>query len=285
MPATQEGETKRPQEVAPPPDLVKRTRLRKATEFVERVGRSSVHFLIVLGFWWAFHAINQPPENILVSPWRVLETAADLMRTGILTEFIELSLRRLLVSLVLCVAIGVPVGLLLGLNRYISVAFEPFLRFFQGVSGIAWLPLALVWFGFTETTIQVIIVYTMIIPIIFNTMIGIRTVPDRYRDMCRSLGGGWPRILRDVYLPGMLPSTLIGIRLGIGYGWRALIAGEFIVGGGGLGSMIFTARGFGQIDRIIVGMIMIGVLFLVMDRLILQPMEEATVSKWGLLRV
>jgi NitT/TauT family transport system permease protein/taurine transport system permease protein len=88
----------------------------------------------------------------------------------------------------------------------------------------------------------------------------------------------------DVYLPGALPSIVVGLRLGMGYGWRALIAAEMLVRQGGLGDLIFGARTFGQIDRIIVGMIVIGCLYLVIDRLIVQPIENITVARWGMLR-
>ncbi len=100
----------------------------------------------------------------------------------------------------------------------------------------------------------------------------------------RSLGAGRLRVVTDVYLPGALPSIVVGLRLGMGYGWRALIAAEMLVRRGGLGDLIFGARTFGQIDRIIVGMIVIGTLYIVVDRLLVQPIENLTVARWGVLR-
>jgi NitT/TauT family transport system permease protein/taurine transport system permease protein len=87
-----------------------------------------------------------------------------------------------------------------------------------------------------------------------------------------------------VYLPGALPSIVVGLRLGMGYGWRALIAAEMLVRGGGLGDLIFGARTFAQIDRIMVGMVVIGTLYIIVDRLIVQPIENMTVARWGVLR-
>jgi NitT/TauT family transport system permease protein/taurine transport system permease protein len=140
------------------------------------------------------------------------------------------------------------------------------------------------WFGFTERTISSIIIYTMIFPVVFNTMIGVRTVPTVVRDAARSMGAGWFRIIRDVYVPGSFPSVMTGLRLGIGFGWRALIAGEFVVGGGGLGFLIFDARTAGIIERVMLGMIVLGALWLLIDRLILRPVEEYTAVKWGMVR-
>jgi len=185
---------------------------------------------------------------------------------------------------VISMLIGVPIGFVVGINRYAAHSLEGFLRFLQGISGIAWLPLAIIWFGFSDTTTLVIVMYTLIVPIIFNTMIGVRAIPENYVLALRSLGAGHLRLVKDVYLPGALPSIVVGVRLGMGYGWRALIAAEMLVRKGGLGDLIFGARTFGQIDRIIVGMIMIGCLYIIVDRLIVQPIENLTVARWGLLR-
>ncbi len=101
---------------------------------------------------------------------------------------------------------------------------------------------------------------------------------------CGRWGRGGLRIVRDVYLPGALPSIVVGMRLGMGYGWRALIASEMLVRQGGLGDLIFGARTFGQIDRIMVGMIVIGTLYIVVDRLLVQPVEMMTLARWGVFR-
>jgi len=248
------------------------------------LARLVVPFLVLGLVWGAIKVLFDLDDDVLVSPTTVAAAIWQLIERGILPDFIGLSLRRLGIATVVSLLIAVPIGIALGLNRLVATAFEPFFRFFQAVSGIAWLPLVIVWNGFTERTIIVIITYTLAVPVIFNTMVGIKTVPQRYADMCRSLGGGTSRVLRDVYLPGSLPSMLVGFRLGIGYGWRALIAGEMLVAQGGMGDLIFAARTGNQIDRIMAGMIVIGALYLILDQLILQPFEDATVAQWGVLR-
>lgn len=241
-------------------------------------------FLLVLLIWVGAKQLLDLSNETIVFPREVVETAGDLIDTGALPEYVSKSLSRLALGSVLAVAIGVPVGLLLGSNRWSAMMFTPFLRFFQAVSGIALLPLALVWFGFTETTIQVVILYTALVPIIFTTMTGVRTIPTVYRDAIQTLGGSQARVVRDVYLPGALASVVVGVRLGIGYGWRALIAGEMLIGAGGLGFMIFDARRFFVLGQILAGMIIIGILYVVVDRLILAPIEDATVRRWGVQR-
>jgi taurine transport system permease protein len=239
--------------------------------------------LLVL-IWWAVKASGDFPENVLVSPLAVWRAFVYLVTHGVMAEYASTSLTMIGIAASLSMLIGIPVGFAVGVNRYAAHALEGFLRFLQGISGIAWLPLAIIWFGFTHTTTLVIVMYTLIVPIVFNTMIGVRAIPENYVLALRSLGAGRLRLVTDVYLPGALPSIVVGVRLGMGYGWRALIAAEMLVRKGGLGDLIFGARTFAQVDRIIVGMIMIGLLYIIVDRLIVQPIENLTIARWGLLR-
>jgi taurine transport system permease protein len=241
-------------------------------------------FAVLIAIWWTIHAVGDFPENVLVSPAAVWRAFVYLVTHGVMAEYASTSLWMIGIATVLSMLLGVPVGFAVGVNRYAAHALEGFLRFLQGISGIAWLPLAIIWFGFSHTTTLVVVMYTLVVPIIFNTMIGVRAIPENYALALRSLGASRLRLIKDVYLPGALPSIVVGIRLGMGYGWRALIAAEMLVRKGGLGDLIFGARTFGQIDRIIVGMIMIGCLYIIVDRLIVQPIENLTVARWGMLR-
>jgi taurine transport system permease protein len=241
-------------------------------------------FAVLIAIWWAIKASGDFPDNVLVSPLQVWQAFVHLTSHGVLAEYASTSLTMIGVASLISMAVGVPIGFAVGTNRYAARSLEGFLRFLQSISGIAWLPLAIIWFGFSHTTTLVIVIYSLIVPIIFNTMIGVRAIPENYTLALRSLGAGRLRLVTDVYLPGALPSIVVGLRLGMGYGWRALIAAEMLVRKGGLGDLIFGARTFGQIDRIIVGMIMIGCLYIVVDRLLVQPIENITVARWGMLR-
>jgi taurine transport system permease protein len=257
--------------------------LRAATRHFSGV-KILIPFIALVLVWWAIQAVGQFPERVLVSPARVWNVLVLLFTHGILAEYISTSMSMIGSAAAISLAIGVPVGFLVGSNRYAARGLDSFLRFLQGVSGIAWLPLVIIWFGFTHTTTLVVVIYTLIVPIIFNTMTGVRAVPEHYALALRSLGAGRLRLITDVYLPGALPSIVVGLRLGMGYGWRALIAAEMLVRQGGLGDLIFGARTSGQIDRIIGGMILIGTLYIIVDRLLVQPLENLTIARWGVLR-
>ncbi len=241
-------------------------------------------FGALIAVWWGIKLAGDVPDKLLVAPPAVWASFVVLVTHGILAEYASASLRMIGSAAVISFIVGVPLGFAVGTNRYAARALEGTLRFLQGISGIAWLPLAILWFGFTNTTTLTIVIYTLIVPIVFNTMTGVRAIPENYALALQSLGAGPLRIVWDVYLPGALPSIVVGMRLGMGYGWRALIASEMLVRQGGLGDLIFGARTFGQIDRIMVGMVVIGTLYIVVDRLLVQPVETMTLARWGVLR-
>jgi NitT/TauT family transport system permease protein/taurine transport system permease protein len=234
---------------------------------------------------WALAAATLPlPDYFLPPPSAVAAAFVDLVAKGILPDYVAESLRRILVAAVVALAVGVPLGLLLGLSRRVAEFVYPVLNFFQSVSGIAWLPLMLVWFGFGERTILVAVNYTVIFPVVFNALLGVRRVPRIYADALRTLGAPRWRIVRDVVVPGALPNIATGLRLGLAYGWRALIAAEMLVGAHGLGFMIFSAQNFHLTARIMLGMAVIGALWLLLDYFVLRPVEEATIARWGLVQ-
>src|SRR5205085_11879991 len=120
-------------------------------------------------------------------------------------------------------ATGVPLGLLVGRSRPAHAALWPPLLFFQAIGDIAWLPILLIWFGFGLATMTFVIVYTVLFPVVLNTVLGVRSVPRDLARAARSLGASPARVLWEVTLPGALPNIITGLRNGLGYGWRALI--------------------------------------------------------------
>ena len=243
--------------------------------------------LLLAGFFgaWSLASATLPvPAYVLPPPTAVLAAGHDLVVKGILPTYVFESLRRMVTAALIAFAIGVPVGLALGTSRRLAEFAYPILNFFQSVSGIAWLPLMLVWFGLGERTILVAVNYTVFFPVTLNALLGVRSVPRIYVSGLRTLGASRWRIARDVVLPGALPSIATGMRLGLAYGWRALIAAEMLVGAHGLGFMIFSAQNFHLTARIMLGMAVIGALWLVLDYFVLRPLEQATIERWGLIQ-
>lgn len=239
-------------------------------------------FIILIAIWALISHFGKFPDYFLPSPLAVVTSIGDLIAKGVLTAHVRASLLHLLVASLIGIAAAVPLGLAIGLNRYAAGFFYPLFNFFQAISGIAWTPLLIIWFGFSELTIIVAVNYTVVFPVVFNTMIGARTVPRTYINAVLTLGGSRWRVIRDVIVPGALPNIVTGVRLGLAYGWRALIAAEMLVAANGLGFMIFNAQSSHLTSRIVVGMAIIGLLWMFIDQFLLRPLEEVTIKRWGM---
>jgi taurine transport system permease protein len=242
-----------------------------------------VPFVPVVALWWGVAATEVFPRAFFPGPLEVAQGFATLTYKGILPAYLEDSIGRLAVGAACGVALGIPLGLLVGLSRAAHKALWPILLFFQAIGDIAWLPLLLIWFGFGLTTMTFVIVYTVIFPVVFNTALGVRSIPPELFRAAWSLGASRLRVLVEVILPGALPNIMTGLRNGLGYGWRALIAAEIIVGTSGIGFMMFDARRAGSAMEIVLGMIVLGLLWYVVDAWILAPIERATGQRWGLI--
>jgi NitT/TauT family transport system permease protein/taurine transport system permease protein len=241
-----------------------------------------VPFIPLIVGWWIVTELQVFPRAFLPGPAEVVRSFVSLVYTGVLPDYLQDSVVRLVVGSFWGIALGIPLGILVGLSRGAHKALWPLLMFFQAIGDIAWLPILVIWFGYGLTTMTVVIVYTVIFPVILNTVLGVRSIPINMHRAALSLGASRTRMLWEVVLPGALPNIMTGLRNGLGYGWRALIATEIIVGTSGIGFLMFDARRAGSVVEILLGMIILGILWYIVDSWILAPIERATGQRWGL---
>jgi len=245
-------------------------------------GRGVVPFAAILVAWALVTRAGVLPAIFLPPLGDVAKTTWQMLQDGSLWINIGASVGRVLVSLVISVPLAVGLGIFVGLHRWLSPVVEPIAGFFNALSGIAWLPLAVTWFGLGWVSVTFIMFNTIFFLVFYNTLVGIRTVPRILEHAVRTLGGTRRHIIFHVLIPGAMPNIVTGIRMSIGFGWRALIAAEMIATSTGLGFLIYNASNFHQTDTILVGIVTIGILWLLTDRLILQPVERWTIERWGL---
>jgi taurine transport system permease protein len=244
--------------------------------------RGAAPFAALVAAWAVVTGTGLVPALFLPPPGDVLRTAWDLARDGSLWINIAASLGRVLLGVAFSVPLAVALGVLVALHRRLAPVVEPIVAFFNALSGIAWLPLAITWFGLGWTSVTFIMFNTIFFLVFFNTLVGVRMVPRIFEHAVRTLGGSQRHVILQVLIPGALPSIATGIRMSIGFGWRALIAAEMIATSTGLGFLIYNAANFHQSDTILVGILTIGGLWLATDRLVLQPLERRTIERWGL---
>lgn len=241
-----------------------------------------IPFVAAIAVWqWVFVS-GVVPKIWLPAPGTVWNAFLEVVETGTYLDNIGASLSRLLLGVLVSGTLGISLGVLMGLRRGFADFVDPLISFLNALSGIVWIPLAILWFGLGTVTVTFIIWNAMFFLILFNTLVGVKTVPRIYEAAILTMGGGHWRVIRDVLVPGALPNIVTGVRLGMAFGWRALIAAELFAASSGLGFMIYRA-GYGfRSDIIIVGLITIGCIWMVIDRLVLVPFENWTIRRWRL---
>lgn len=251
----------------------------------DRIKGTLIFLAPIAGIFVIWHVVsmlgNWPPY-LFPSPVAVAKTAWGLIASGVLIEYLVASVGRLMLGCVAGFALAVPLGVAIGTSRFFDRLLSPVVALVQPIPGIAWIPLAILWFGLGPMAVGFIIFLSAFFPIIINTVTGVRTISPEHLRASRVFGFTPRMMLMDVILPGALPYIVTGTRLGFGYGWRALVAGEMIAAGSGLGYMIFEARNFLRTDEVIVGMLTIGLFWATVERFVLRPLERRTIERWGM---
>lgn len=238
-----------------------------------------VPFLLLIGIWLSFIAAFNPAIGILPRPLKVLEIpfTEDDYWPNVLA-----SLRRLFIGFLVAAVTGVAAGIVAGLSRKFAEFIGPLVTAMNAISGIAWIPLAIAWFGIGQGMVVFIVWNGAFFLIFGNTVLGVRMVPEVLERSLQTLGASRAHTLRHVTFPGALPHIMSGLRSGLGFGWRAVIAAELVGASSGLGQWIFIAQEFSRSDIIVAGALTIGIIGLIMDRGLLAPLERRTIERWGL---
>ncbi|CEJ11982.1 Bicarbonate transport system permease protein CmpB [bacterium YEK0313] len=238
----------------------------------------------LLVLWAAVIPLFAVSPQIFPDIVSVARAGWDSLADGSLVQHVGASLARVAIGTVLAILVGVPLGIAMGVSRGISAFLTPLLRFFSVLAGIAWIPIATLWFGYGFGAIVFVIFNAVFFVVTYNTLLGVSTIPMPLRHAAASLGARPLALVTDVLVPGALPNIVTGIRTGLGFAWRGLIAAEMIATNVGLGYMLFVARDFYRTEVIVFGMVVIGLIWLAIDRLILAPLERTTIERWGMVR-
>ncbi|WP_240032792.1 ABC transporter permease [Micromonospora globbae] len=239
-------------------------------------------FALLLVVWAVVVAATGTPMRIFPQVTDVGSAIADMWASGDLLRHLGASLRRVGVGALLAVATALPFGIALGASPKLAAFFTPLLRFSVSLAGIAWIPIATLWLGYSDQAVIFIVWNAMFFALTYNALLGVQQIPIELIRAARSMGTGRLRMFWEVLLPGALPSVVTGLRIGLGYGWRGLVAAEIIASSAGLGYALFLAQKSFDTDVVIASMAIIGVLWLLMDRLVLSPLERRTVERWGM---
>ena len=222
--------------------------------------------LAIVIVWQGAVEILNPSAAILPSPGATASTLWSLMQTGDLFIHASASLSRVLSAWALAAVIAIPLGLIQGSNRRFESVFDPVVELFRPISPLAWIPLAILWFGIGESGKIFIICIATFFPILLNTVSGVKSVDPVMIRAGQILGCDSSfKLFVKVILPAAMPTILVGLRIAFGTGWAAIIAAELVAAQEGLGFLISDGMEILRSDLVLAGMVVIGVLGVMID--------------------
>jgi len=235
--------------------------------------------VIFLFAWYA--AVRFTHSDIFPRPYDVARGIVELIQKGLLLKYIVASLFRVTIGFTLAVLLGVPFGLMLGWSSRAFQAFNPMIQMLRPISPIAWIPVAILWFGISDLSPIFLIFLASVFPITVSATAAVQNMQPVYLRAAQNFGLSRMQLFQRVILPSCLPQIITGIRIALGVAWLVVVAAEMIAVNSGLGYLIIDARNAGKrYDLVVAGMVMIGLIGLVLD-LLVRRLERFEEVRWG----
>ena len=221
--------------------------------------RKILNILIVLFFWQIIYSIFHIKSIILPSPLEIIYAIFESFLNGQILIHILFSLKRVMIGFSVATAFGVAVALISGLNKYIEDLITPFVELLRPIPPIAWIPIAILLFGIGDGSSYFIVFLGAFFPIFTNSFFGVKSLPKIYKNTCATFEIRSWNFFKKILFPFSLPYIFTGMKIGLGTAWMSVIAAELIGAQSGLGYYIQLNRLMLNIDQVIVGMILIGI--------------------------
>ncbi len=232
----------------------------------------------IVAVWWA--VVVTTASVIFPTPWQVVTGTAELVKDGTLWQHIGASLFRVGIGFLAAVLIAVPLGLWLGWVKGAYITLNPVFQMLRPISPIAWIPIAILWFGVGDMSPIFLIFISSVFPMIVQTTAGVHTIEQRYLRAAANFGVSRATLFRQVVIPAVLPQIIVGMRIGLGVAWLVVVAAEMIALRSGLGYLIMDSRNAGnRYDLVVASMIIIGLIGLMLDGL-MRLLEGLKTVRW-----
>ncbi len=248
---------------------------------MQRVNVISLIFILMVMGLWAYLSYHQSYSSS-VFPYFLdfLKVILEELKSGRIINDLIASTYRWSAGLFLAIIFGLPLGLVIGKNKFAQKLLLPYLNFFRCLSPLAWIPFAVIWFGIGDAPVIFLIFLGCVFPILFNTIQAVQNVPKVYDQLARDYSYKQSEYLVDILLPAILPQVVSSLRLMAGLAWIVLVPAEMLAGKEGLGFAIMDARNGLRMDLLVLNMIVIALIAHQIDILLLKLNQRSTV-RWG----
>jgi NitT/TauT family transport system permease protein len=248
----------------------------------KRLSKLIIFYLLLFGLWQGLVSLELWPEYLFPSPVGVLKTLFTGFEDKTFIIGILISMKRLIIGYGFSVVVGLGLGLLIGRIKTLDETIGSLVLGFQALPSICWLPLALLWFGLSESAMIAIVILGSLFSIIIGADTGVKNIPPIYIRAARTMGARGLKLYTKVIIPAALPSIISGFKQGWSFAWRSLMAAELLYVGLGLGHLLMMGRELNDMNQVVAVMIVIIVIGIIIDRLFFAKMENKVREIWGL---
>ncbi|MVZ99719.1 ABC transporter permease subunit [Actinomadura sp. LD22] len=247
--------------------------------------RRTIVFAALIGIWQLYTSASGVSAFVFSGPWDVAKALADGVSSGDLVTSTWTTLRMLGTGMAIGIALTVVLTVLAVTTTLGDDVLTLVSSMINPLPSVAILPLAMLWFGLTDTALVFVTANAVLWPMTVSVSMGLRTTPPTLLMVGRNLGLGRWRLTWDVMMPAALPHALAGLKTGWAFGWRTIIAAELVFGAagskGGLGFFINNARYYALIPDVFAGLVVIALIGIALD-LVFNVIERRTVVRWGM---
>lgn len=237
-------------------------------------------FLFLLALWEVVTRLGGWSSQVFPGPMQVFKSMEELIANGTLLEHSVASLYRVTVGFYLAAALGVPLGILIGRFRGLRYLMDPLIQFLRPISPLAWIPLAMLWFGIGDQPAVFLIFLASFFPLVVGTAISVRTIPEVYFQVASNFCFSRAEVVSKIIIPAIIPDVITSLRLTISIAWLVVVAAEMIAVQSGLGYLILDSRNALRMDYVMVGMIVIGIIGVLLDWVMVR-MGRIESASWG----
>ena len=246
------------------------------------VAKKIAFYAGIIVVWQIVFSLNIWSAQIFPSPVQVVQDLAYGVADGSLIFGIATSMLRLIVGLIISIAGGMTLGIFMARVESVNQTVGSLVLGLQSVPSVAWVPLALLWFGLTDAGIIFVTVASSLFAVTINTYSGMKNVPTSYIAAARNMGASGVQLITHVMLPAAFPYLISGFKQGWAFAWRGVIGAEIIFSFLGLGFLLNVGRELNDISQVIATMLVIMVIGILIDGLVFKKIERKVMSRWGL---
>ncbi len=242
-----------------------------------------IGFYIVLVIAWQIISLsNIWPDNIFPSPYEVGEDLVYMASDGSLFYGIGTTIMRLIVGLAMAIAGGIFLGIIMARIETVNQTIGSLVLGLQSIPSIAWVPLAILWFGLTDAGIIFVTAIGAVFAVTINTYTGIKNIDPHYIEAARNMGAKGTQLISNVLIPAAFPYMISGFKQGWAFAWRGVIGAELLFSFLGLGFLLNVGRQLNEVSQVIAIMLIIMLIGMAVDGFIFKKIEDKVMSRWGL---